>query len=186
MKQPTAFGRLVPRNDWEGDDREYANLSCTDTAAGRMVAWATGAVNAAGQAPHLIDRDGRVYRAALHPHDSDGITLEQAQKEVRVVAGLPLVIVRTWPLRKVKAHLAAGRGLMIAGRYDALPRAYRYQQGGAFLHRMFVAYTSKPGARLYDPLNPDVHGYGRWVPPQVIWDFIATLPEYGYVPLQPL
>ena len=182
MRQPIVFGRKLPRNDWEGDDFTPGArgqwVTCSDTAGGRMVAWATNG---------RVDRDGRVYRAAVHPHDPDGLTLEQAGQAIHTISGLDLIIERDWDLADVKTHLRYGRGLMIGGWYSALPRACRHQLSGDFFHRMWVSHLTATGnVRLWDPLNPDTTAYGRIVPAQVIYDFIATLPEYGYVKLQPL
>ena len=182
MIQPRVFGRKLPRNDFEGDDRtpgaggEY--VTCMDTAAGRMVAWATNG---------RIDKDGRVYRAVLN--DPDGITLDQAAVAIKRVADLDLVQPRGWDLRHVKTHLRYGRGLIIDGWYSAVPRAYRHQAFADFTHAMWVSHMSAAtgNVRLWDPLNPDVHAYGRWVPGPVIWAFLETLHfTCGYVPLEAL
>jgi hypothetical protein len=181
MTVPRAFGRWLPRNDWEGDDFTPGAhgdfVTCTDTAAGRMLAWATNG---------RTDLDGRQIRVAIRPRDPDGVTLEQVKRAIFELTSLDLVICRDWQLANVKTHLRYGRGLMIGGRYGALPRAYRHQAFGDFLHRMWVSHMSAAtgNVRLWDPLNPDIHAYGRWVPAQAIWDFIATLPEYAYIPLQ--
>lgn len=180
MTQPTVFGRKLPLNDFEGDDKIAPYKTCMDTAAGRMVAWATNG---------RITKDGAVYRDSVHPHDPDGINLVQAGVEIHKVSGLDLVIKRGWPFANVKTHLRYGRGLIIVGWYGSIPRAYRHQAHGDFNHAMWVSHrsTSTGNVRLWDPLNPDTHAYGRWVPAQVIWDFMATLAnDCGYVPLEHL
>lgn len=184
MAQPTAFGRKLPRNDWEGDDftpgAGGAFVTCSDTSAGRMVAWATNG---------RIDKDGRIYRAAVRPRDVDGLTLAQVARAIDAVAGLHLVVKQPWPLANVKTHLRYGRGLIVNGYYGSLPRAYRHQAAADFNHSMWVSHLSRTtgNARLYDPLNPDTTAYGRWVPAQVIWNFLASLDNTcAYVPLQPL
>lgn len=180
MAQPTVFGRKLPQNDWEGDDPVANWKTCMDTSAGRMVAWATNG---------RIDKDGNVYRHSVHPHDPDGINLVQAREEIKRVAGLDLVIKRGWPLNNVKTHLKYGRGLIIMGWYEAIPRQYRFQARANFNHAMWASHRSMASGnvRIWDPLNPAIHEYGKWIPAQIIWDFMATLHnDCGYVPLEPL
>jgi hypothetical protein len=179
MTQPTAFGRKLPRNDWEGNDPLAPFKTCMDTSAGRAVAWATNG---------RVDKDGNVYRHSIHPHATAGINLNDAAQEIRNVAGLALAIKRSWPLASVKAHLKAGRGLIIIGMYYAIPREYREQDRADFAHAMWVSHIGSTGqVRLWDPLNRRKTGYGRWVPASVIWDFMASLNnQCGYVPLQHL
>lgn len=185
MIQPTAFGRRLPRNDWEGDDFTPGAgghfVTCQDTAVGRAVAWATNG---------RVDRDGRVYRAAVRPADPDGITLAQAAAAVRQVTHDRLtLVIPDWTHRHVATHLRYGRGLVVNGYYGALPRAYRHQARADFNHAMWVSHQSRAtgNVRLWDPLNPDTTAYGRWVPAQVIWDFLESLGyTCAYVPLQPL
>jgi hypothetical protein len=180
MKQPTVFGRKLPRQDFEGDDRMPGGkyVTCQDTAAGRMVAWATNG---------RIDKDGRIYRAVLN--DPDGIRLDQAAVAIKRVARLDLVQPRGWKLANVKTHLRYGRGLIVNGDYGAIPRAYRHQAFAHFDHAMWVSHLSAASGnvRLWDPLNPDIHAYGRWVPASVIWAFLETLDfACAYVALEPL
>ena len=180
MSAPRAFGRWLPRGDFEGDDRLANFKSCMDTAAGRMVAWATNG---------RIDKDGQVYRDSIHPHDPDGINLVQAAAEVHKVARLELVIKRNPSLAWVKTHLRYGRGLIVTGWYDAIPRAYRHQASAHFTHAMWVSHRSESSGnvRTWDPLNPAIHEYGRWIPAEVIWAFMATLGrDCGYIPLEVL
>ena len=184
--QPTVMGRKLPRNDWEGDDRVLSNagkfITCMDTAIGRAVSFATNG---------RTDEDGAVYRSALRPRDYDGIDLDQAKREVFTVAGLELVIIRAgvWRLANVKTHLRYARGLVVIGRYDALPREWRWQAGADFWHAMFVSHRSEAtgNCRTWDALNPRLSGYGEWLPGEAIFDFMASANfECGYVPLQPL
>lgn len=186
MIQPHAFDRKLPRNDWEGDDFTPGAggkfVTCVDTAVGRAVAWATNG---------RIDKDGKVYRRALIPPDPDFSNLEQHVQSVRAVAGLDLIIPQGWEWAKCTGRLSAGKGLVVIGRYDSLPREYRYQKNGDFLHAMWCAYRSAvSGIRTWDALNPDTTGYGRWYPPAIIRAFIESAPgEFSmvaYVPLQPL
>ena len=132
IPQPLAFGRRLPKNDWEGDDFTPGAggkfVTCQDTAAGRDVAWATNG---------RIDKDGRVYRAAVPGRDPDGITLQQAQIAVKRIAFLNLIIPKGWVWSDVKAHLKAGRGLVADGWYGAVPRAFRYQAFADFAHDEF-------------------------------------------------
>ena len=190
MIQPKVSGRLLPRNDWEGDDFTPGAgghyVTCQDTATGRMVAYATNG---------KVDRDGRVYRAAVHPHDPDGVTLGPMVGAVRTVARLPLTIPSGWRWAQALGHLKAGRGLIIDGWYAEVPRAYRYQQGADFAHAMWAShYSPTSGVRVWDPLNPDTTAYGRWIPPSVVRTFVESLSRrmgtadlyVGFVPLQPL
>lgn len=183
MAQPLAFGRKLPFNDWEGDDYTPGAggkyVTCQDTAAGRMVAWATNG---------RIDKDGRVYRATLAPRDSNGITLDQVALSVRKVTGLRLIQPQGWNWSDVNAHLMTGKGLIIDGIYDSLPRAYRYQASGDFGHAMWASHRSlASGIRTWDPLNPDTTRWGRWIPASVIRAFIESMDYYvAYIPLQPL
>jgi hypothetical protein len=179
MKQPTVNGRRLPLNDWEGDGLAKWK-TCMDHAAGRMVAFATNG---------RIDKDGAVYRDSIHPHALDGINLDAAAKEIHKVAGLDLVIKRNWPLASIKTHLRYGRGLILVGMYDAIPREYRHQASANFAHAMWASHMSRAtgNVRVWDALNPDIHAYGRWIPAEHIWAFLASLDnQVGYVPLQPL
>jgi hypothetical protein len=150
-----------------------------DHAAGRAVAWATNG---------RIDLDGAVYRAALRPRDCDGITLQQARQEVLAVAHLPLII----PLMgetQVRAHLDKGLGLIVTGWYDTLPAEYRYQSKAHFTHAMWVSHRSRAthNWRVWDALDRDQDGYGRWIPERFMLAFVASLKyRCGYVPLQSL
>lgn len=181
MKQPTVFGRKLPPNDWEGDDLVYSGgrfVTCTDTSLGRMAYWATN-----GQ----VNLDGKQIRAAVYPRDPDGITLAQGAQALHHLTGLEVVIDYGWSSAEVKTHLRYGRGLCIAGWYRAIPREYREQFRADFTHRMWVSHRSEAtgNVRTWDPLNPR-HEYGRWLPWDVIWDFIMSWgshAEIGYVPL---
>lgn len=185
MKQPLLRGRKLPRNDWEGDDftpgANGSYVTCMDTAAGRMVAYATNG---------RIDKDGRVYRASIS-YNPNGITLEQARTAVYHVAKLPLLIPNwTWE-KYALPHLRNYGGLMIAGMYDAFPRSYRYQLKADFAHEIWVShYSSTSGCRVWDALNPDTNGYGRWMPASIVRKFAESLGGrfllVGYVPLQSL
>jgi len=190
MQPRLSTGRLLPRNDWEGDDRTPgaggAYVTCQDTAVGRMVAFATNG---------RIDKDGKVYRAAHRPYDSDGVSLRQMVGPVKSVAHLTLMTPQGWHWGDALAHLKAGRGLVVDGWYDSLSRPYRYQASADFAHAIWVShYTSTSGMRVWDPLNPDTHGFGRWIPASEIRKFAEKLSArsgaqalyVGYVPLQPL
>jgi len=182
MIQPTIKGRKLPLNDWEGDDRTPGAgghyVTCTDTAAGRMVAYVTNG---------RIVKDGKVYRAALPHPDADGITLAQAALAIYVVSGLTLYIPAGWDSAHVKTHLRAGRGLIVQGAYAAIPRQYRYQANAGFNHAMWVSHISGTSVRVWDPLNPRIHEYGATMPLTVLLDFLATLHNsVAYVPLEAL
>lgn len=179
----TVHGYRLPLNDWEGDDYTSgaggAYVTCLDTACGRMVAFATNL---------RIDKDGRVYRRALRPPDLNGITFTQAAQAVMSVAKLPLWHRAGWTQAEVRAWLRAGRGLVVIGMYDKIPRAHRHQRSAGFAHAMFVTHIDRAGnMRLYDPLNPDTTARGRIVPSSILWPFLSSLGyTVGYVPLQPL
>lgn len=190
--QPTAFGgRKLPLNDWENDDHTPGAgghpVTCTDTSLGRVICWATN-----GRVCH----DGSVYRAAI-PYDPDGITLDQAAVAARKVAGVTLFIPEpgSWSWSKTSSFLMAGNALIVQGWYDRLPREYRFQDGAAFGHAMaYVGRSRASGVRVYDPLNPDLKGHGKWMPAGNARAFLenrdGTHPELHYrlafVPLQHL
>jgi hypothetical protein len=181
MMQPLAFGRKLPRNDWEGDDAHLSWITCTATSAGRAVAWATNG---------RIDKDGAVYRAAGPISSPDGgQTLQQAAVGVANIAHLQLIIATGWEWADAMAHLRVGGGVILAGVYSSLPRQWRYQDYAAFDHRIWCSHWSKTsGIRTWDPLNPDTKAWGRWLPTGVVQGFALSLGhvDAGYVPLGPL
>lgn len=190
MSQPTVLGRKLPHNDFEGDDFTPGAggrwVTCRDTSIGRAVAFATNG---------RVDRDGRVYRAALAHSDPDGITAGQAATAVYAVARLRLFRPPRFSRRKVETHLYAARGLVVDGWYDALPPAVRRQVGDAhFTHSMFTSHISRATGnwRVWDALDRNLDGYGRWIPGAAMWDFLESLAitpgfyRVSYVPLQPL
>lgn len=184
MTVPHAFGRNLPLTDWEGDDftpgSGGAYVTCMDTSAGRMVAWATN-----GRVVH----DGKWYRSHLSKPDPNGITLTQAAQAVHSGTGLTLVEA-SMTLSQRLSWLRAGKGLVVAGMYSSVPRAYRFQASANFSHAMFFCYISHDGKmiRKYDPLNPNVHAYGEFIPLAQMVPFLSSLPAWkvGYVALQPL
>ena len=184
MIPPTVRGRKLSLNDWEGDDFVSGaggkSVTCMDTAAGRMLAFAING---------YVTLDGKTIRAAVHPHDVDGITMTQASLAIEALSGRGIVQHRGWPLANVKTHLRYARGLIVIGMYSAIPRAYRHQAYADFAHAMWVSHTSAAtgNARRWDPLNPAIHEYGRWVPASVIWGFLASLGnQCGFIQLEPL
>jgi hypothetical protein len=180
MKQPTVNGRKLPRNDWEGTGLA-AFKTCMDHSAGRAVAFATNG---------RIDLDGAVYRHSIHPHAPAGITLQVARREVLAVAHLPLVIPSPrWGITKIRAHLRKAQGLIVTGWYDALSAEYRYQSKAHFTHAVWASHISAATGnwRVWDALDRDEGGYGRWIPDAEMARFVASLGyQTGYVPLQPL
>jgi hypothetical protein len=141
------------------------------------------------------DKDGRVYRAAVHPLDPNGVTLQQMKPVVAEIAAANLVIPTDWRWPQVLAHLRAGKGLVVDGWYSEIPRAYRYQFISEFAHGMFVSHFSHTsGMRVWDPLNADIHSYGRWIPGPYIKSFLEELSRrmgtkslyVGFVPLEHL
>lgn len=188
--RPRLNGRILPRNDWEGDDFIPGTggkfVTCQDTAVGRMVAFATN---------NRVNKDGKVYRTAITPKDLDGVRLSQLIEPVKKISGLPLVIPRRWKWENAMTHLKAGKGLVVDGWYSGLPRAYRHQAGADFAHAIWIShYSPTSGMRVWDPLNPDTTKYGRWIPAKYIRTFAEALSKrdevdylyVGYVPLQPL
>lgn len=186
------LGRRLPHQDFEGDDFTPGSggkwVTCTDTATGRMVAYATNG---------RINRDGRVYRSAIHPHDPDGVTLPQAKQAVRTVTGLDLIIPPAWDWSEVFAHLRARKGLVVQGWYSGIPRDWRFQARADFGHAMWIShYSTTSGMRVWDPLDPNTTHHGQWIPAKHIRASMEELARInkvgighlycGYVPLQPL
>jgi hypothetical protein len=183
-------GRKLPHQDWEGDDFTPGAgghyVTCTDTALGRMIAYATNG---------RIDKDGKVYRAAIRPPDPDGVRLSQARQAARTVAGLDLVIPQDWHADQVLSHLRAKRGLILQGWYGAIPRSYRYQAAADFGHAVWAShYSPTSGVRVWDALDANLTHHGQWIPWPYVRAFLERLARevaspalfVGYVPLQPL
>jgi len=183
MSQPEYNGRLLPPNDWEGDDftpgAYGAYVTCQDTSAGRMLYWATNGD---------VDLDGQAIRAAIRPRDSDGVSLAQVSVAIQSItypvrrlqwATLTLADVRSW--------LRAGLGLVVDGYYGAIPRAFREQARGDFNHAVFIAYIEGSLYRVWDPLNKNLDGYGRFMPSSAIEPFIRSLSGLcGWINLEDL
>lgn len=175
--------RTRPFTDWEGDDAISNALgrwvTCVDTATGRALAWATNGRK---------NLDGKTIRAAVHPHDPNGITFAQADDAIYSLTQRHLVTMQNPTAAKVTAWLRAGKGLVVAGRYDTIPRAYRFQQRATFNHGVFLARVGANGSvREYDPLDPRTHQRGAVIPYSVMLPFIASLGYLvAYVPLEPL
>lgn len=187
-------GRKLPNQDWEGDDftpgagGQY--VTCTDTAAGRDVAYATNGRK---------DIDGKVYRAHVKPRDPNGVSLPQARDAVKEVTGLTMKLaghdLGLWTPDDALDHLRAKKGLVMQLWYAAIPRMYRYQLAADFGHAMWAShYSPTSGTRVWDPLDPNLSHHGQWIP----WPFVRdAMLEWqrrcgtrtllvGYVPLQPL
>lgn len=182
MTVNTYMGRTLPLTDWEGDDairKDGRFVTCMDTALGRAVAWATNG---------RVTKDGKFWRSKVSPRDMDGINFNQAADALH--STYPSLVLRQENMTKAeaKAHLRAGKGLLIIGTYSAIPRAYRHQDRGSFYHAMFVTHINASGMmRLYDPLDRDTKRRGRVVPASILWPFIATLDNrVAYVPLHRL
>ena len=182
-------GRKLPSQDWEGDDFTPGAggkfVTCTDTSLGRDVSYATNG---------RIDKDGRIYRAAVFPHDQNGIDLTQAKQAAKVVANINLVL-PFWDWTDVLAHLKAKGGLIVQGWYSEIPRQYRYQLSSDFGHAMWVShYSSTSGMRIWDPLDQNLTHHGQWVPAPYLRNFLEEFKRrlgtrnllVGYVPLQGL
>lgn len=166
--RPSFRGRLYPRADWEGDDftpgAGGAFVSCQDTACGRLLAWATNG---------KVDLDGKVIRARIA--DSGGVTLTQVADAVKALTGRKLNHGNK-TLAQIDALLLNGHGLVVDGAYGQIERAYRFQANADFNHAIFIPVLSAAsGYRVYDPLNPDTHAYGRWIPRKAMTGFITSL-----------
>lgn len=185
-------GRKLPHQDWEGDDftpgAGGAWVTCTDTSLGRMIAYATNG---------RIDKDGRVYRAAVRPRDPDGITLTQAKQAAKTVAGVDLIIPAAWNWYECLHHLREKKGLIVQGWYSEIPRQYRFQNRADFAHAMWIShYSPTAGFRVWDALDPNTSHHGSWVPARPLRNFMEELASRqgrtaeqlfcGYVPLQHL
>jgi hypothetical protein len=182
------FGRKLPHQDWEGDDwSSGANFkTCTDTSTGRDLAFATNG---------RINLDGKQIRAAVHPHDKDGITLPQAKQAVERLTNTTLVIPGDWDWYDVLRHLKARKGAVVQGWYSKIRREYRFQARADFGHAFFIShYSPTAGMRVWDALDANTTHHGSWVPAR---DIRASMEELarregahslyvGYVPLQPL
>lgn len=175
---PNFRGRTYPRQDWEGDDftpgAGGAYVTCQDTAAGRALAWATSG---------KVDLDGRVIRAHIAPHDSDGVTLAQVGEAVTAVSGRHLGH-SNLSIEHIDSMLVNGHGLIVDGYYGRIPRAYRFQANADFDHAIFIAVLSaKSGYRVWDPLDPNIHERGRWIPRDALVPFITSLHGLvGWIP----
>jgi hypothetical protein len=184
-------GRKLPHGDFEGDDFTPGAggkwVTCTDTSLGRCISYATNG---------RIDKDGRVYRAAISPHDPNGITLPQARDAARIVADVNLIIPPDWHWAEVLAHLRAKKGLLVQGWYSLIPRPYRYQKDpSSFGHAMWISHDSPTsGMRVWDPLDANTTHHGQWIPAANIRAYMEELSRRqgvkslycAYVPLQHL
>jgi hypothetical protein len=162
-------GRKLPHQDWEGDDYTPGShgsyVTCTDTSTGRHVAYVTNGRK---------DIDGKVYRAAIHPADPDGVSLPQAKQAAKAVAGIDLILPFGWDTSDALEHLRAKKGLIMQGWYAEIPRMYRYQAGADFGHAMWAShYSSTSGVRVWDPLDPNLTHHGQWIP----WSFVRDFME---------
>ena len=191
-KQPRQTdGRLLPHQDWEGDDSTPGAggkmVTCTDTSAGRALSYATNGRK---------DLDGKVIRAAVHPHDVNGLNLSQAKRAIESLTNTTLVIPQGWDWDDLFAHLKAKKGAVVQGWYSAIPRSYRFQSGvGAFGHAIWVShYSPTSGMRVWDALDANLTHHGQWVPAKHIRAFAEDFARregqsslfVGYVPLGPL
>jgi len=182
--------RRLPHQDFEGDDRTPgANgdwVTCTDTAAGRALCYASNGRQ---------NLDGRTIRAAVHPHDVNGINLSQAKRAIEALTTTTIVLPQTWDWADLLAHLRARKGAIIQGWYRSIPRDYRHQAASDFGHAIFVSHDSvTSGCRVWDPLDANQTHHGQWIPAKYIRLFAETWGLHngtdnllvGYIPLQPL
>jgi len=181
-------GRKLPHNDFEGDDwASGANWkTCTDSATGRCLCYASNG---------MINLDGKQIRAAVHPHDADGLTLPQAKRAVEALTNTTLVIPPHWQWPELLAHLRARKGAVVQGWYSGIPREYRFQARADFGHALFIShYSPTAGMRVWDALDANTAHHGSWIPATHIRAFMEELSRrngttalyVGYVPLQPL
>lgn len=183
-------GRKLPHGDWEGDDFTPGAgghmVTCTDTSTGRMLAYATNG---------RVNLDGRQIRAAVHPHDPDGINLRQAKQAVESLTDTTLVIPARWDWALLLGHLRAKKGAVIQGWYGALPRGERFQLASDFGHAMWAShYSPTSGIRVWDALDANERHHGNWIAAKYIRAFAEELQDrenasglfVGYVPLQHL
>jgi hypothetical protein len=183
MTQPTWHGRLLPPNDWEGDDftpgAHGAYVTCQDTSAGRMTYYATNGD---------VDLDGQAIRARISPRDSDGVSLGQVSTAIQEITdGRAVLRWASQPLDDIRNWLSAGLGLVVDGYYGAIPRAWRHQNRADFGHAIFIPYFEPPTFRVYDPLNRDLAGFGEDIPASAIEPFIRSFSGLvGWIPLEPL
>jgi hypothetical protein len=190
-------GRKLPHGDWEGDDFTPGAggkmVTCTDTSAGRALCYATNGRK---------DLDGRQIRAAVHPHDTNGINLRQAKQAIEALTNTTIVIPSNWGWTEVSVHLRHRPyvGLIAQLWYAEIPRKYRKQAGpGLFGHAVWLSHysvTSNRSVRLWDALDPNEDRHGEWVPVTYVRAAMEELARRegtgpghlfcGYIPLQPL
>jgi hypothetical protein len=183
-------GRKLPHQDWEGDDftpgagGKY--VTCTDTSTGRCLYYASNG---------RINLDGRQIRAAVHPHDPNGITLIQAKKAVEALTNTTLIVPSNWDWFDFLTHARLKKGAVIQVWYSKIPRDYRFQLAANFGHAMFIShYSPTAGFRTWDALDANKTHHGSWVPARYIRASMEELSRrmgvtslyVGYVPLQPL
>jgi hypothetical protein len=185
-------GRKLPHGDWEGDDFTPGAggryVTCTDTSTGRALCYATNG---------RVDLDGRQIRAAVHPHDADGINLRQAQRAIESLTNTTIVIPEHWGWTEALLHLRAKKGLIIQGWYAEIPRQYRYQLPADFGHAMWAShYSPTSGIRVWDALDANQAHHGQWIPARYVRAFAEEFARrergaidrlfVGYIPLQHL
>ena len=181
--QPTLNGRLLPPNDFEGDDAtpgaHGAYVTCQDTASGRMLYYATNG---------SVSIEGKTIRAAIKPAQSDGVSLAQVSLAITSITSPPRVM--RWGTKAIadmRNWLAGGLGLVVDGWYASIPKPYREQSNAAFGHALWIGYYQSPNYRVWDPLNKDLSGYGKWIPATAIEPFMRSYSGLcGWIPLEAL
>ncbi len=182
-------GRKLPHGDFEGDDFTPGAggkwVTCTDSSTGRALCYSSNG---------RIDLDGRQIRAAVHPHDPDGITLKQVKQAVERLTTTTLLI-PAWDWYELLAHLRARKGAVCQLWYSKIPREDRFQARADFAHAVFIShYSPTAGMRVWDALDANTKHHGSWVSAH---DIRAAMEELArregahslfaaYVPLQPL
>jgi hypothetical protein len=185
-------GRRLPHQDFEGDDATPGAdgrwVTCTDTSAGRALCYSTNG---------RINLDGKQIRAAVHPHDTDGIRLEQAKQAIEALTNTTIIIPTHWGWADVLAHLRQKRGLIVQGWYAEIPRAERFQLRADFGHAVWISHDSRTsGCRVWDALDANTKHHGNWIARGSIRAFAEEFARrqgrgpdrlyVGYVPLQHL
>ena len=185
-------GRRLPHGDFEGDDLTPGAggkfVTCTDTAAGRALCYATNG---------RTNLDGRTIRAAVHPHDPNGLNFRQAKQAIESLTNTTIVLPQSWDWAELLAHLRAKRGAIIQGWYAEIPRGERFQLKADFGHAVWVShYSPTSGMRVWDPLDANEKHHGNWMPATYIRAFAEELAHregtgagrlfVGFIPLQPL
>lgn len=123
-----------------------------------------------------VDLDGQAIRAQIRPRDSDGVSFGQVAVALAGMTNPPLQLRwSTQSLWEIRSWLDAGLGLVVDGYYGAIPRSSREQPRADFNHAIWIAQRQDNQYRVWDPLNKDLSGYGKWHPADAIEPFVRSL-----------